>query len=70
VHAFDDRVLPVSEELRLDVVLAAKFRLRGGAGEKLKNDLGFEVGRKRTTWPRHEKKLLAWSSKVMLLVQR
>jgi hypothetical protein len=35
VHAFARSSLPVVEELRFDVVLAAKFRLAGGAGEKL-----------------------------------
>jgi hypothetical protein len=55
VHAFDGRILPVAEKLRLDVVFAAKFRRAGGAGEELKNDLGFEVSVKRTSWPRHRK---------------
>jgi hypothetical protein len=53
VHAFDYRILPVADELRLEVVFAAKFRLGSGAGEKLKNDLGFEVSGKGTLWPRH-----------------
>jgi hypothetical protein len=55
VHAFEDGGLPVVEELGLDVVLAAKFRRDGVAGEKLKNDLGFEVSGKRTSGTRHGK---------------
>ena len=51
----DDGGLPVIEELGLDVVLAAKFRRNGVAGEKLKNDLGFEVSGKRTSGTRHGK---------------
>jgi hypothetical protein len=66
VHAFDGRILPVAEELWLEVVLAAKFRLGRGAGEELQNDLSFQVGRKRTSWPSHEENLLAWSSKVQV----
>ena len=55
VQAFAHRSLPMAEELRLEVVFAAKFRPVGGAGEKLKNDLSFEVSRKRTSWPRHRR---------------
>jgi len=55
VHAFEDGGLPVVEELGLDVVLAAKFRRNGVAGEELKNDLGFEVSGKRTSGTRHSK---------------
>jgi hypothetical protein len=55
VHAIEDGCLPVVEELGLDVVLAAKFRRNGVAGEELKNDLGFEVSGKRTSGTRHGK---------------
>jgi len=54
-HAIEDGRLPMAEELGLDVVLAAKFRRSGVAGEELKDDLGFEVSGKRTSGTRHGK---------------
>ena len=35
---------PMGKELRLEIVLAAKLRLVGGAAEKFKNELGLELG--------------------------
>ena len=39
MHAFEDAGLPVSEELRFEVVLAAKVRLAGAARQEFENDV-------------------------------
>jgi hypothetical protein len=66
-----DGGLPMGNELRFEVVLAAKIRLVGGAGQKLKDDFGLELGFKGTsltTWHGN----FSWLGPVfiMLLVQR
>jgi hypothetical protein len=54
-QTLDDSSLPVSDELGLQVMLAAKFGLVGGAGQQLKDDLSFEFRRERSSSARHEK---------------
>ena len=43
----------MAQKLGLEVVLAAEFRLAGGAGQKFKDEVGLELGCERTsltTW--------------------
>jgi hypothetical protein len=66
-----DDGFPKGNELRFEVVLAAKIRRVGGAGQKFKDDFGLELGFKGTsltTWHGN----FSWLGPVfiMLLVQR
>ena len=64
VQPIEDGGFPVSEELRLDVVLATEFRLADFAAQRLENEPSFEVGGKRSTSARHEK--VSWHGPVQL----
>jgi hypothetical protein len=68
--ALEKDCLPVSDELGLEVVLAAEFSLTDGASQQIENDLRFELGAERTTSAWHEK--VSWQGPVKdrLLVQR
>src|SRR5260370_31366977 len=70
VQAFEDRGLPATEELGMEVVLAAEFGLAGLAAEEFKNDLGFELIGERTSSAWHHKVSLAGPVYTRLLVQR
>src|SRR5262249_20720228 len=51
-------------------MLATQLRRASGAGQEVKNDLRFEVGRKRPTWTRHGQISLRWPVNHRSLVQR
>jgi hypothetical protein len=70
VQTFESRGLPVAKQLWLEVMLAAKFRLAGGAGQEFENALSFEVSGKRTSLAWHEKFSLRGPVYNGLLVQR
>jgi hypothetical protein len=70
VQSFEDGGLPIGEEVGVDLVLAAEFRLAGFAAQKLQNDLGFELSGKGPTGARDDNDPWLGPVKVRLLVQR
>jgi hypothetical protein len=70
MQPIEDGGSPMSEELRLDVVLATEFSLADFAAQQFENEPSFEVGRERSTSAWHER--FSWHGpvRVRLLVQR
>src|SRR5436190_19474871 len=69
-QTFERSNLPLPEKLGFDIMLAAQFRLTGGATQEFEDNLGFELGGKRPTRTRHDRISLRGPVKSTLLVQR